>query len=227
VADSVLLAARAFVGDGKLVALVLPSPRARQAITVGHCGAAKHRACTVAVERDAIAQRIAEDPALSRVIPFSDEERWIAGQPAPKTYGPDWVRMTTLQGIAYRNDSVDLLAIPSIFALDAQRHVSLCLTHQSSWSIERIMEGATSFIRRGTRVTVAVEKEHDHLVVVFRHRLEGDIAGGFPLDEEGVEQALQPFWATLASYKVPLEAVRARMKADRRDEDGGDHDRDS
>lgn len=103
----------------------------------------------------------------------------------------------------FRNAYAGLLGRANVFTGDNLRCIYLNLV-SGRWPLARVMEGATSFIRRGTPVRVNVEMVEKHTWIELRHTRKGPpLEGSLPLEEAAMERALVPWKKMLVDARVP------------------------
>jgi hypothetical protein len=210
--EAALVTAKAFVGEGKRVVLAL-AQGSTDAVSVAYCHD-RERADSVPVEREAIAARITSDPRLSRIAPRDDGDRWERNSPVPLAYAHQWSRVLSEAGFSYRHHPAAMSVTERMDPVADERAIVVASLDET-WSLERIMEAATSFIKRGTRVRVTVDEQP---TVTFHHGVHHELVDGELLDEDAIEQALAPHRQRLRATKASDEAAlsRARMKRERR-----------
>ncbi len=214
-AEAVLVAAKAFVGEGKKVVLGV-AHGSTDAASVGYCHDREH-ADSVPVEREAIAARFASDPRLRSLTRRDDGDRWAPGSPIPLAYSEQWIQVLSMStaSFSYRHAPAAVSVTERADPTADERSIVVGSLDET-WSLERIMEAATSFIKRGTRVRVEVDVQPT--AVTFHHGVHHELVEGMPLEEDAIEQALAPHWQRLRSTKASDEAAlaRARMKRERK-----------
>jgi hypothetical protein len=161
------------------------------------------------LSRENLARELNEDSLLARVKPgVVPTQRWEPNGSAVE-YGRDWTRFRIEHGEAHRHDALELMVIEE--RSDVERTISI-VRIGGKWTTDRVMEAATAFIKRGTRVRLRVELLEDHVVVKVRHGLHQDIEKGISLDEEPVERALAEHRRVL-EMPIPMRAAQARVMA--------------
>jgi hypothetical protein len=125
----------------------------------------------------------------------------------------DWHPLQ-IQGLRmFRNAYAGLLGWSNVYTADNLRTVHVHLV-SGGWTLARVMEGGTSFIRRGTPVRVQVNTTEDHVGIEFRHTCNGPpLAGSVPLEESAIEHALRPWAKLLADARVPKRLAGPALRS--------------
>jgi hypothetical protein len=156
------------------------------------------------IERAAIEAYVSARPELVNAARWVPPEVacWDANGAICSKMPLDWLAIQKDGFRSFNNEAAGIQGHASQAVADNVRVVVLSLL-SGRWTLAKIMDGATAFIRRGTLVHVEVLKSGNHTTVEFSHPLRGAaLEASIPLEEPAVERALVRWKKQLADARV-------------------------
>ena len=209
--EHILLAGHAFIGIGAR-ARIIPTFRRSPAVHLLKRLDRPDDSRAVLLEPSAVDAFLAENVDVSSlpIVSWHPDEFWRAGSPIPIAMPGEWAPfIETAQFKSFQNSEAGIVGTE--FEEDGQRHIGLELA-EGRWTLEKIMEGGTAFIARGTPVEIHVDSTPAHGACVrIVHALDGRGGPGMvPLDEESIAAAIAPMAAKLRNGRPLRKDARVR-----------------
>jgi hypothetical protein len=212
--EHILLAGRAFFGAGARVRIVPPFEETIAAVhLMKRLDRTDEPARVVLLEEGAVAAFVANRADVASVprVPWRPDDLFEAGNPVPRIMTSEWTPFIEIGEVrSYLNEEAGLVVTEG--PRDGRRLVGLELA-EGKWTHDKIMEGATSFIARGTPVELIVDVTPTRGTCIrILHTLDGQGAPGMiSLEDEAVAKAIAPHAAKLRNAR-PL-SWNARERA--------------